>query len=81
MTVYDVVKKLIGPIGPIGDSREDMTRCNNLIDTLALVDALLEDIIAVSRARNLPMPSMQTAGKHAFDWCKETAQQLDEVGK
>lgn len=44
MTNYDVVKKLIGNIMPIGETNEDERRFSNLKDTIELVDLLLSDI-------------------------------------
>ena len=44
MTVYDVVKKLVGPISPIGESNVDDERFENLKTMTDLVGRLLEDI-------------------------------------
>ena len=49
MTIYDVVKKLIGgQIVPIGETREDDIRFERLKHTTELVDLLLEDIDRVA---------------------------------
>lgn len=47
INVYEVVKKLIGPINPIGSTETDEMRFENLKSTTELVDALLTDIDAV----------------------------------
>ena len=41
MEVYDVVKKLIGPIEPVGESHTDEKRFENLKALTELVDSLL----------------------------------------
>lgn len=44
MTNYDVVKKLIGHIMPIGETNEDNRRFENLKATAELAQLLIEDI-------------------------------------
>lgn len=44
MDVYEVVKKLIGPINPVGETHTDDKRHENLVDMCGLVDKLLVDI-------------------------------------
>jgi hypothetical protein len=48
MTNYDVVKKLIGNIRPIGDSNEDAKRLENLKEMCKLMDEIHSAIDAVS---------------------------------
>ncbi len=40
MTNYDVVKKLIGNIRPVGESNEDSNRFNNLMAMCELMDEI-----------------------------------------
>lgn len=44
MTTYDVVRKLIGKVEPIGETNEDNIRFENLKELISLVDNLLIDI-------------------------------------
>ena len=49
MTNYDVVKKLIGYIMPIGETNEDNRRFENLKATAELAQLLIEDIDRVAK--------------------------------
>ncbi len=42
--VYEVVKKLVGEISPVGETQTDNVRFENLKDMTDLVDKLLTDI-------------------------------------
>ena len=44
MEIYDVVKKLVGEIDPIGESQTDAKRYENLVVMTKLVDQLLTDL-------------------------------------
>jgi len=44
LDVYEVTKKLLGPIDPIGETRTDDERYENLKATILVVDKLLSDI-------------------------------------
>ena len=44
MELYDVVKKLVGEIDPVGETNEDDRRFENLKTLTELVDKLLSDI-------------------------------------
>jgi len=44
MTNYDVVKKLVGQIRPIGETNEDNRRFGNLESMTLLVNLLVQDI-------------------------------------
>lgn len=44
MTNYDVIKKLIGPVTPIGCSSTDVERLKNLKEMADVVNKLLTDI-------------------------------------
>ncbi len=44
MTNYDVIKKLIGKINPIGESNTDAARFKNLEELTSLVENLITDI-------------------------------------
>ncbi len=65
MEIIDVVKKLVGKIDPIGETRIDNERLENLKILTALVEGLIEDIYAVSKNKNCPEYSRQEAGMYA----------------
>lgn len=44
MTTHQLVKKVIGPINPIGQSSVDLKRFENLHEMTNLVESLLSDI-------------------------------------
>lgn len=68
---YDVIKKLLGPIDPIGDSQVDADRYENLLATTHLVDKLLFDINQVSRFATHSAHSIAHAGKWAQNFIQE----------
>lgn len=52
MDIYEVVKKITGPIKPIGEPSKDAQRYENLENLLELTDKLLVDIRRVAREHN-----------------------------
>ena len=44
MTLYEIIKKLVGPINPVGDASVDPRRLKNLKEIIALTDSLIGDI-------------------------------------
>lgn len=71
MTNYDVVKKLIGLIEPIGESNTDEKRLNNLRELMALSDCILHSIIELIPYKNRPEFIMKKIGKEAFNYIKD----------
>lgn len=72
MTNYDVVKKLIGPVMPVGESHIDEERYKNLNEMIELVDKLLFDIGQVALNKGRFEHSMSKAGKCAADFIEAT---------
>ena len=63
---YEVIKKLIGSIEPVGETHTDNARYENLQEMTRLADALLEDIGDIARHnKDRPEYSMSKAGKFA----------------
>ena len=74
MTNYDVVKKLIGEIYPVGETHTDDRRFENLKEMIELVDKLLTDIDKVAyRNKDRVEFSMKRAGGCAKEF-------LDKLG-
>lgn len=44
MTTVDVVKKLVGPINPIGDSGEDARRYENIVHMSKVIEELVREM-------------------------------------
>ncbi len=76
MCLYDIVKKLTGPICPAGDSSVDEERYNNLKNLIYLVETLVFDIERVSDLKNSYEFSVSKAGKLAHGFLTEL--QTDE---
>ena len=70
--IYDVVKKLAGPIGPVGESHTDEQRFENLECLCALVDKLVFDIGHVAETnKDSHMYSVKKAGEYADKFLNE----------
>jgi hypothetical protein len=65
MDIHEIVKKLVGPIDPVGESNTDDIRFENLKIMTELVDELLTDIDHVASNRDRAEYSMKRAGEHA----------------
>jgi len=68
INLHEVVMKLAGPIMPVGETREDERRFNNLSRTIELVDLLLFDINQVVPNKNCVEGSMKKAGLKAAEF-------------
>lgn len=79
MNVYDVVRKLIGEIEPIGENDTDDVRFKNLKAMTDLVDSLLIDIEYIATvfndnfvySRNSPEYTRSRAGQLAYSFLEE----------
>lgn len=72
MDIHVIVKKLIGPIEPIGETLTDEYRFENLKIMTDLVDKLLSDISHVACNKTRVEYSMKTAGEYASKFFDET---------
>ena len=65
--IYEVVKKLIGPINPVGATHIDEKRLENLKELTRLVDNLLSDIdkVLFLCGEDSTLYSVKAAGQHA----------------
>ncbi len=65
MELVDVVRKLVGPVEPVGETREDERRYANLQVMAALLRDLLSDVDGVARNRTSHEFSVKRAGEYA----------------
>lgn len=66
--VYEVVRRLIGRIEPIGETRTDDERFENLKEMCDLVDKLLIDIGCLHYYKNNHQFSMKRAYEYASEF-------------
>lgn len=65
MDYYEITKKLIGKVYPVGETNIDSERYNNLIQMCDLSESLLMDIKEVSRLKDAREHSVKSAGIYA----------------
>lgn len=69
MNYHEIVKKLVGPIKPVGSSETDSVRFENLKILTALVENLIMDINDVGfENQGSQFASMKKAGEYATDF-------------
>lgn len=68
MEIIDVVRKLVGPVQPIGETNQDELRFQNLEVMTDLIDELINDVSGVAVHSNRPEASMRRAGQHAAEY-------------
>ena len=74
------MRKLVGPIIPIGDSNEDLKRLANLKVLTELVEGLLKDIETVAENANSEEASVKLAGNRARSFSGTSATGTMEAG-
>ncbi len=63
-----VVRRLTGPINPVGESHTDDVRYEKLKELTTLVENLVADIEVVAGMRDRPEFSIKRAGNFAHDF-------------
>jgi hypothetical protein len=63
--LIDVVRRLVGPVHPVGETNTDYERLENLKQLTELVDFLVYDINRVRSNKNRPEFSMELLGDFA----------------
>lgn len=63
--VLAVVRKLIGPVDPVGETHTDDARYTNLKNLAELVSALVDDMDRVAMHHDRPEASIRRAGVFA----------------
>ncbi len=71
MTNYDVIKKLIGPIGPVGETDTDNRNFENLKAMTDLVDDLINNINWVAANKKRQEFSMKRSGGYASEFLND----------
>ena len=66
MEITDVVRKLVGPIDPIGETRTDEKRYENLLQLIKLTNELIAEIDRVGMCRTSYQASVKKAGDRAY---------------
>jgi hypothetical protein len=77
MTLYEIVKRLVGNIEPYGDSCIDETRHNNLRDHSALTYNLVEDLIKTAGFKDRHENSIKVIGTEAYKELLELKEVID----
>lgn len=77
-TIYDVVRKLVGYINPVGETTEDNERFENLRKMTQIVEWLTTDISRIRSNMNCHEYSMKHAGEYADTFLNELAEEIKE---
>ncbi len=78
MELYDVVKKLIGRIKPVGETTLDNIHYRNMQTLIDLVDSLVDDIEEVAtRHKDSPEHSVSRSGRLADSFIRSLSQRGD----
>jgi hypothetical protein len=78
MSIYEIVKKLIGSIEPYGDSGIDNKRSINLDEHIELVFGLVTDLIKTADFKNRNEASIQNLGIKANEALLEIKNSIDK---
>jgi len=81
MEMIDVVRRLLGPIEPVGESREDERRLHNLEATIDVVDRLMCDINSAADEANRTEHSMRVIGQRAKQFLNDILCEFDHAPK
>jgi len=65
MKLIDVVRKLVGPIQPVGETRADEARLENLKEVGELIELLLCDLETAAMSAERSEASMMAIGRYA----------------
>ena len=78
MELIDVVKKLIGPVFPMGSYDGDMRCSDNLGDQTKLIARLVEDVVLIARLGDNHQASVKQVGCQAQKFLVELLATLVE---
>lgn len=71
LTIYELVKALVGPIIPVGEANADEARFENLKETIELIELLIRDVGRAAESKDRHEFSMKKIGKEAHDFLTE----------
>lgn len=77
MTNYDVIKKLIGPIEPVGATHIDDKRCENIKEYVELYFQMTKELSCIARNKDRQEFSMKEIGKIAHDALLEVGEWVE----
>jgi hypothetical protein len=66
MSIYEIVKKIIGSIEPYGDTNIDKERNTNINEYGTLACELVNDLINTARFKDRPENSIRKMGESAY---------------
>lgn len=78
-TNYDVIKKLVGEIRPVGETWADEERLENLKEHIELVGRLVSDLIKVSGFKDRDERSIHWIGRTAYDFLEKLSKDINEA--
>ena len=78
MEMIDIVKKLIGPIEPIGESSTDEKRLENLKEFIKLTRDMIDELESVEENAKSHMHSVALIGKTAKAFLDELQEELKQ---
>jgi hypothetical protein len=71
MELNEIVMKLVGPVQPVGDSREDERRLANMKAPTELLDHLLQEVGRAANCEGRHESSMRVIGLHARQFLRQ----------
>jgi len=69
--LIDIVRKLVGPIQPVGETSSDAARLENMKEVGELVEMLLCDLETAAMNKDRPEASMREIGQKADMYLRE----------
>ena len=79
LSIYEIVKKIVGSIEPYGNSNIDEERSNNLNEHIILTYSLARDLIDVAEFKDRPERSIHNLGSNAYDSLLELKEMIDDA--
>jgi len=77
MTNFDVIKKVIGKIHPVGESNEDQKRFDNLTQYCEAFEEMFREISEIASEADSPYGSIKKAGTFAKTFLKEIRESIE----
>ncbi len=78
MDLYDIIKRIIGNINPVGDTNIDKKRLENLKTHEEITYKLIEDLMWVSEDRDRIEYSMKNLGQSAYSQLLDIKEMLED---